>query len=364
MTEPSNNPSRAIKGRGAVDSPPGRFETRQVDAVDDGWVQCDEPESNPQTRVRFESAKSILSENDSPDIPTQLSINPYRGCEHGCIYCFARPSHSYLGLSPGLDFETKLSAKQNAAELLRRALLRRNYRAQTITLGINTDAYQPIERRFKITRQLVELLCDCRHPLSLITKSALIERDIDLLSEMASMQLVEAAISITSLDATLTRKLEPRAAAPARRLKTVERLATAGIPVTVLMAPIIPALTDNEIESLLQSAKDAGAKNAGYIVLRLPHELKQVFRAWLAEHYPLRAKKIMTQVRALHGGADYNPEFFTRLTGRGEFANLIQTRFQLARKRCGLNQPRREKLRCDLFRPPRGGQMPIGFCGQ
>ena len=246
----------------------------------DGW-DSPPPIEIPITEIRHDAAKSVLTTNESPDIPHGLSLNPYRGCEHGCVYCFARPSHAYLGLSPGIDFETKIYAKTDAVEILRAELRKPGHRVRPIALGINTDSYQPVERKLKITRAILELLAECRHPVSLITKSALIERDLDILSEMAKSNLVEAAISITSLDNDLTRKLEPRAAAPARRLRTIENLARAGVPVGVMMAPIIPAVTDREIESLLTAAKAAGAGGAGYVVLRLPHELREVFFAHL-----------------------------------------------------------------------------------
>ncbi|MGI9337950.1 MAG: PA0069 family radical SAM protein, partial [Gammaproteobacteria bacterium] len=277
--------ARHIKGRGAVNAPPGRFESAVCEAVDDGWGNDDDA-PKAETIVRFDRAKSIINTTDSPDIPHKLSANPYRGCEHGCVYCFARPSHAHLGLSPGLDFETQLFAKDNAAALLRRELARPGYRPQTLALGINTDSYQPIERKLRITRRMLMLLAECRHPVSLITKSALIERDIDILAKMARDNLVEVAVSITSLDADLTRKLEPRAANPARRLNIIRHLSDAGIPVIVMMAPIIPAITDGEIETLLAAAAENGARGAGYVVLRLPHELKEVFRAWLQTHMP------------------------------------------------------------------------------
>ena len=346
------HPIHVIKGRGATSAPQGRFDTTQVEPFDDGWetIADDIPAAN--TEVRADTAKSILSETDSPDIPHQLSANPYRGCEHGCVYCFARPSHAFLGLSPGLDFETKIFAKHDAPALLRRELSHPKYAPRPLSLGINTDAYQPTERHLGITRQMLEILHECRHPVSLITKSALIERDLDLLAAMARQSLAEATVSITSLDADLTRKLEPRAATPARRLKIINNLSAAGIPTTVLMAPIIPSLTDGEIESLLAAAAKAGAENAGYVVLRLPHELKIVFRQWLEAHMPQRAQKIMSQVRDLHGGQDYCPEFFTRHSGRGALSELIARRFTVARRRYGLDSPRRSLLRCDLFRPP------------
>ena len=349
--------TKAIKGRGAVNLPVGRFETLTRKNLDDDWDTLPDENTAPlETVIHWDLAKSVINTNDSPDIPHELSVNPYRGCEHGCVYCFARPSHAYLGLSPGLDFETQIFAKQNAAELLRRELAHPKYRPRPLSLGINTDSYQLVEKKLGITRKCLETLADCHHPVSLITKSALIERDLDLLGEMAKENLVEAAVSITSLDATLTRKLEPRAAAPARRLKIIERLAFAGVPTTVLMAPVIPAVTDGEIESLLTAAANAGAVGAGYVILRLPYELKEVFAGWLQTHMPLRAKKVMAQVRNLHGGRDYNPQFFARHRGGGILAQLIHQRFEKAKKRTGLQHPRRQ-LRCDLFRPPQSGQL-------
>ncbi len=345
---------RKIKGRGAVNAPAGRFEKTTTAQFDDGWDGDDDDAvaSSPETVIRFDRAKTVLSRTDSPDIPHKVSANPYRGCEHGCVYCFARPSHAYLGLSPGLDFETRIFAKHDAPELLRRELSRRGYIPQTLALGINTDSYQPAERKLRITRGMLEVLAECRHPLSLITKSALIERDLDILAEMASARLAEVAVSLTSLDAALTRKLEPRAASPQRRLKIIRNLSDAGVPVTVMMAPVIPAVTDGEIESLLAAAAEAGAAGAGYVVLRLPHELKEVFAGWLREHLPLRAEKVMAQVRALHGGKDYNPEFFARHRGKGALADLIAARFARAKRRCGLERRLKNPLRCDLFRPP------------
>lgn len=344
----------AAKGRGATGQPHGRFEVLHRARTEDGWDSPPPPDgaAPPPTTVHWEESRSILSENHSPDIPHTLSANPYRGCEHGCVYCFARPMHAYLGLSPGLDFETKLFAKRNAAALLRQELAHPSYRPQPLSLGIVTDAYQPIERKLRITREMLEVLAECRHPVSLITKSALIERDTDLLAQMAQQGLAEVAVSITSLDNDLTRRLEARAAAPQRRLKIIENLAAAGIPVTVLMAPVIPALNDGEIESVLTAAARAGAVGAGYVVLRLPHELKEVFRQWLHTHMPLRAEKVMAQVMALHGGKDYDAQFFTRHRGRGVFATLIAQRFARARKQCGLESRRSQSLRCDLFRPP------------
>lgn len=359
------------KGRGAADNPHSRFDREQRTAFDDGWNNAPAgdtlytPPAAPETVIHWDNSKSLLSKNDLPDIPHSVSVNPYRGCEHGCIYCFARPTHAYLGLSPGLDFETQIYAKKNAPALLRRALAKRGYTPQPLALGIITDAYQPAERTLKITRQLLEILAECRHPVSLITKSALIERDIDILRDMARQQLVDTAVSITSLDNDLTRRLEARAAAPQRRLKIIETLAAAGIPVTVLMAPIIPAVTDSEIETLLQAAAAAGASSAGYAILRLPHELSSVFRDWLHTHLPQRAEKVIAQLRSIHGGRDYNSTLFIRHRGQGTFADFIEQRFDGARRRNGLNKRRRQPLRCDLFLPPVSSsanhQLPLNF---
>ena len=344
--------SSPIKGRGAVSAPVGRYEKTHVEDFDDGWQQEEEVLPQIETVIRWDMAKTLINKNDSPDIPHELSLNPYRGCEHGCVYCFARPSHAYLGLSSGLDFETKIFAKKNAAELLKNELANPRYQPHPISLGINTDSYQPAERHLKITRQLLTIFAQCRHPVMMITKSALIERDIDILSEMAKDNLVQAAISITSLDATLTRKLEPRAAAPARRLKIIRALSSAGIPTSVLMAPIIPAINDKEIESLLAAAADNGASGAGYIVLRLPHELKTVFYDWLDAHMPQRKQKVIAQIRQLHGGRDYNANFFTRHRGQGIIADLIARRFDIARRRHNLLINSHRSLRRDLFKPP------------
>ena len=347
-------PLSPVKGRGAAGATLGRFETLSRAAFDDfpDFPPEVESESAPETVIHWDLAKSVVTENQSPDIPHELSANPYRGCEHGCVYCFARPTHSYLGMSPGLDFETQIFAKRDAPLRLREHLRRRGYRARPLALGIITDAYQPAERKLNITRAMLEVLAEARHPVSLITKSALIERDLDIIADLARDNLVSTAVSITSLDSDLTRKLEPRAANPNRRLRVIRALADIGAPVSVLMAPIIPAVTDNEIESLLQAAAESGASGAGYVVLRLPHELREVFADWLTAHMPLRAKKVMAQVRDLHGGKDYNPQFFARHKGSGALANLIAARFARAKKRFGLDNARIGRLRCDLFRPP------------
>ena len=348
---------KEIKGRGSSSDCPGRFEKTIKEPFDDGWEK-DVEEPSTETIIKWDLAKSIINSNDSPDIPYEISINQYRGCEHGCIYCFARPSHSFLGLSPGLDFERKIFAKQDAVELLKKELSNPNYKPTPVALGINTDSYQPIERKLKITRNILELLSSCQHPIWLVTKSALIERDIDILSEMAKKDLVEAAVSITSLNPDITRKLEPRAANPQRRLKIISNLAKAGIPTTVLMAPIIPSVNDHEIESILKSAKDAGASASGYVVLRLPHELPTVFKEWLETHMPDKSKKIMSQIKQIHGGKIYNSESFTRHKGSGVLAKLIEKRFEVAMNKYDLKKPKKKELRCDIFiRPGQSGTL-------
>jgi len=305
-----------------------------------------------------EPARSIITRNDSPDISFDQSINPYRGCEHGCNYCYARPSHAYLGHSPGLDFETKLYAKTNAAELLAAELSSPRYVPKTIALGSNTDPYQPIERQRRITRQVLEVLAEARHPVGIVTKSALVTRDIDILAPMARQGLVKVALSITTLDRRLARAMEPRASTAAKRLDAVQALSKAGIPVAVMTAPIIPGLNDHEIETILKAARDAGATEAGYVLLRLPSELKELFREWLATEYPNRADRVIKLLRTMHGGRDYVAEFGERQRGAGPYAEQIGTRFRLALKRFDFNQ-RRQILRTDLFRRPaaQGGQM-------
>lgn len=349
------NPCR---GRGAQSNPDPRYGEERREAIDDGWGSTD-PEPPPlRTEVSIERARRILSYNDSPDIPFDRSINPYRGCEHGCVYCYARPTHAYLDLSPGLDFESRLFAKPNAAELLKRALARPGYRCRFIALGANTDPYQPIERRFRITRALIEVLAEHRHPLAIVTKSALVERDIDLLAPMAREGLAEVYLSITTLDRTLARRMEPRAAAPQRRLETLRRLSAAGIPSGVLFAPIIPALNDAELEAVLAAAAEAGARYGGYVLLRLPHEVRDLFEQWLRAHVPLQAERIMNRVRDLRGGRENDPQFGTRMRGTGIYAELIRKRFELALKRLGLARSTRQ-LDCTKFRPPSPGQLTL-----
>ena len=306
------------------------------------------------TPVRTEIARSIITRNDSPDISFDQSINPYRGCEHGCTYCYARPTHCFIGLSAGLDFETTLFAKANAAELLAGELSKPGYVPKTIALGTATDPYQPIERQHRITRQILQVLADARHPVGIVTKSALVVRDIDILSRMARDGLVKVALSVTTLDRGLARSMEPRASTPARRLEAIGQLAAAGVPAQVMVAPIIPGLNDHEIESILQRAAAAGARDAGYVLLRLPSELKDLFREWLATDFPDRANRILHLTQSMHGGRDYRSEFGLRQTGGGPYARQIAHRFHLTLKRLGLNQ-RRLPLRTDLFQRPGGG---------
>lgn len=344
------------RGRGARSNRTGHFEAQAHEEFDDGWETLGDLEAF-KTEVFEDTSKSIISHNDSPDVSFDSSINPYRGCEHGCIYCYARPSHCYLGHSAGLDFETKLYAKPNAAVLLERELKRPGYKPETIAIGGNTDPYQPIERERRITRAILEVMAKTNHPIGIITKSALVARDIDILGPMAAKNLARVAVSITTLDRHVARAMEPRAATPSRRLDTVKRLADAGIPVTVMVAPIIPGLTDHEIEPILEAAREAGARDAGYVLLRLPLEIKDLFREWLREEFPDRADKVISLLRSMHGGRDYTADFGVRQRGRGPYASQIALRFRLAKKRLGLGDER-VPLRTDLFiRPGNGGQQ-------
>lgn len=348
--------SERRRGRGARSNRTGRFESQAHEEFDDGWETLGELEAF-KTEVFEDTSKSIISHNDSPDVSFDSSINPYRGCEHGCIYCYARPSHCYLGHSAGLDFETKLYAKPNAAVLLERELKRPAYKPETIAIGGNTDPYQPIERERRITRAILEVMATANHPVGIITKSALVARDIDILGPMAAKNLAKVAVSITTLDRHVARAMEPRAATPSRRLDTVRRLADAGIPVTVMVAPIVPGLTDHEIEPILEAAREAGARDAGYVLLRLPLEIKDLFREWLREEFPDRADKVISLLRSMHGGRDYTPDFGIRQRGRGPYASQIALRFRLTKKRLGLGEER-VPLRTDLFiRPGNGGQQ-------
>ena len=350
-----------IKGRGATLNPQGRFERMAREACDDGWDNHGEQEQAPalKTTVQVETARSIISRNDSPDIPFTQSINPYRGCEHGCIYCYARPSHAYVNLSPGLDFETKLFAKVNAAQLLRTELGQAGYRCQPIALGANTDPYQPVERDWRLTRQILEVLAECGHPATIVTKSSLIERDLDLLAAMAAKSLMQVFISIASLDRELARALEPRAAAPQRRVQTIKVLTDAGIPTGVLVAPVIPLLTDPQLETALQSAYRAGARQAAYVLLRLPHEVKDLFKDWLMQHYPLKAEHVMSLIRQTRNGNENDPQFGSRMRGTGVFADLFEQRFLVACNRLGFNQQHRP-LDSTHFQPPaKNGQLSL-----
>ncbi|QKT02846.1 PA0069 family radical SAM protein [Ectothiorhodospiraceae bacterium 2226] len=346
------------KGRGATDNPDVRFHAHRREAYDDGWARADEEAPVLRTTVSLDATRSILAFNQSPDIPFDRSINPYRGCEHGCVYCFARPTHAYLGLSPGLDFESRLVAKPEAPRLLREALARPGYRCRTLALGTNTDPYQPIEREWGITRQILEVLAEHRHPVAIVTKSALVERDLDILAPMAAENLAAVYVSITTLDRALARRLEPRAAAPQRRLETVRRLAEAGVPVGVMVAPLIPVLTDAELEDILQAAAEAGAQTASYVLLRLPLEVEGLFRDWLQVHAPLKAEHVMARVADTRGGKAYDARFGARMRGEGVFAELLAKRFRLARRRLGLDGPG-PALDAGRFAPPRHGPQQL-----
>jgi len=349
-------PHKAVSGRGAVSNASGRYESRVEEEFDDGWTKDDEPKKLATVLAR-ENARKIITRNDSPDIGFNASINPYRGCEHGCSYCYARPAHAYMGLSPGLDFESKLFFKPEAAGLLEKELSKPNYKCETIHIGGNTDPYQPVERKLKITRSVLEVLDRFNHPLSVITKSNLIVRDIDILGPMAERKLAAAAISITTLDRSLARAMEPRAATPTRRLDAIRQLTAAGVPVVVMFAPVIPGLNDHELEAVLEAARDAGATNAGYVTLRLPLEIKDLFQEWLAEARPDRAARVMSLVRQSRGGRDYDPQWGSRMRGVGPVADLISARFHGAVKRLGLNQDDRRRDHNQFRVPPRAGDQ-------
>lgn len=354
---------QTFKGRGAFSNPAVRFESTTREAWHDGWYE-EEILEHPSETVLPDRARSVITTNNSPDVGFDQSINPYRGCSHGCIYCFARPSHAYLGLSPGLDFETKLFYKADAVKILEGELAKPKYVCKPIALGINTDGYQPLEKRLEITRGILAVLTRCRHPVTIVTKSALVLRDIDLLADLAKDRLVQVMLSITSLSNDIKRTLEPRAASPQARLRVVRQLAEAGVPVGILLAPVIPAITDHEIEDILAAAKEAGAGSAGYVLLRLPHEVKTLFREWLAEHYPERAKHVMSLINQTRGGKDYDSEFGQRMSGTGPYAELLRTRFELARRKCGFDSSHeRYQLSTELFRPPAAdqSQLTLGF---
>ncbi len=359
LTEPDLSdtrlPDRPRKGRGAASNRAGRYETAKHAAEDDGWTspelrEDDEPPPL-RTTVTIDATRTIIARNDSPDVGFDRSINPYRGCEHGCIYCFARPTHAYLGLSPGLDFESRLFMKPDAPRLLAEELRRPGYRPQVIAMGTNTDPYQPIEREHRITRGILEVLSAFNHPVGIVTKSALVLRDIDILAPMAQRRLAQVCVSVTTLDRALARRLEPRAATPERRLETIRALSEAGVPAGVMVAPVIPALTDSELESILTAAAQAGAQSAAYVLLRLPLEVKELFTEWLETHVPSKTKHVLSLVRQTREGRLNDPDFGSRMRGSGAYAELIGKRFRLATRRLGLDRPRRGyDLR--LFRPP------------
>ncbi|RST85132.1 PA0069 family radical SAM protein [Aquibium carbonis] len=341
---------RRRRGRAAGINPSGRFEALRRDVFDDGW---DTIEDLPpfKTEVQMEKPRTIITRNESPDISFDRSLNPYRGCEHGCVYCFARPTHGYMGLSAGLDFESKLFAKPDAAKLLERELAKDGYQPKTIAIGTNTDPYQPIEKRYGIMRQILEVLEAHNHPVGIVTKSALVSRDIDILSRMAEKGLAKVALSVTTLDRRLARAMEPRAATPTRRLEAMKALSEAGIPVSVMVAPVIPGLTDHEVERILDSAHSVGAREAGYIILRLPLEVSPIFKDWLLRHYPDSYRHVLSLVRSMRDGKDYDSTWGARMKGAGPYAWQIGRRFQITARRLGLNQNKRV-LRTDLFKPP------------
>jgi DNA repair photolyase len=353
---------RLVKGRGARSNDSSRYDMERRVRFDDGWGDGDDAPPPLRTEVIRDATRTIIARNDSPDISFNQSINPYRGCEHGCIYCFARPTHAYLGLSPGLDFETKLFAKPDAAKLLEAELRKPSYKPQVIAMGTNTDPYQPIEREWRVTRSILEVLADFRNPVGIVTKSALIARDIDILAPMAAEGLARVFLSVTTLNRKLARVMEPRAATPQRRLDTIRALSSAGIPTGVMTAPIIPALNDDEMESILGAAAEAGATSAGYTLLRLPLEIKDLFREWLAEHEPGRAKHVMSLIRSMRGGKDYDANWHLRQKGTGPYASLIAQRFAIARRRLGLNRDR-SSLDTSKFRRPAqaGDQLALGL---
>lgn len=346
----SREKTKVLRGRGAAANPPNRYHRHRVEAADDGW-DSSPPASTPlRTSLQVDDSRSVISRNQSPDIPFDRSLNPYRGCEHGCIYCYARPSHAWLDLSPGLDFESRLFYKPQAPELLRRELSRAGYRCAPLALGSNTDAYQPVEREQRLTRRTLQVLSDCAHPVMLITKSALIERDLDILAPMAERNLVQVALSFSTLDRELARRLEPRASTPRRRLETLERLTRVGVPAGVLVAPVIPVLTDAELERILQAARQAGALFSRYALLRLPGEVAELFQAWLQEHAPGQAERVLNRIRECSRGELNSSRFGDRMAGSGDYAGLIAQRFRLAARRLGFEDG--PELCCGAFRPP------------
>jgi DNA repair photolyase len=350
-----------LRGRGALSNHVGRYEKQTRVLVDDGWDDGWRFEDGAlpplRTEVIHDASRSIIARNKSPDISFDQSINPYRGCEHGCVYCFARPTHAYLGLSPGVDFESKLFAKPDAARLLTKELSAPGYVPRVIAMGTNTDPYQPLEKKLRITRGILEVLRDFRHPVGIVTKSPLILRDLDILSEMAAMGLAKAAVSVTTLDRKLARAMEPRAGTPARRLDAIAGLAQAGIPAGVMFAPAIPALNDHEMEAVLEAAARMGARSAGYVLLRLPLEIKDLFREWLDARVPGRARHVMALIRQMRGGKDYDSQWNIRMKGTGPYAEMMARRFHLAVKKLGLNQPAKPLAINSFRRPPRIGDQ-------
>lgn len=359
MLHPTLDPSTQSKARGACSNSAGRYEAQSRIYEPDGW-EADTESQVLKTYVRMERARRLITFNSSPDLPFDRSINPYRGCEHGCVYCFARPTHAWLGLSPGLDFETQLIARPDAAQQLEKELRGKRYQVAPIAIGTNTDPYQPIEAKYEIMRSCLEVLLDYQHPVAIVTKGTLIERDLDILSEMAVLGLVRVGISITTLDVSLSRLMEPRVPVPERRLKTISRLSRAGVPVRIMTSPVIPGLTDHELETLLEAGAKAGAEAASWIMLRLPLEVSALFQEWLRRHYPDRAKRVMGLVRDMHGGKDYDAKWGRRMRGDGHYAKLIADRFRLAARLHGLDRPQPD-LRCDIFKHPgrKGEQLSL-----
>ena len=359
MSEYRVKPSHLLKGRGTSSNPANRYDQLTSETVDDGWEDREELPTL-RTEVSTEVPRKVITRNTSPDLSFDRSINPYRGCEHGCVYCYARPSHAYLGLSPGLDFETKLIARPDAPRILERELRAKSYAPRTIAIGTNTDPYQPIERDRKIMRGILEVLRDFKHPVGIVTKGTMITRDIDILAPMAAKGLVRVGISITTLDKKTARAMEPRVPTPAAKIRAIRQLTDAGIPVRIMVSPVVPALTDHELEAILDAAARAGAVAASSIVLRLPLEVSTLFQDWLQDHYPDRAERVMGRVRELHGGKDYDPSFGKRMTGQGKWAELIQQRFKLKARQLGLDRSL-PQLRTDLFDVPlkSGDQMSL-----
>lgn len=343
------------KGRAASSNMVSRFDPHTRESLDDGWGSLDEEAPPLRTEVMLDASRSVINYIQSPDLPFDRTLNPYRGCEHGCIYCYARPTHAYLGMSPGLDFESRLLMKADAVALLKKELAHPKYQCKPIALGMNTDGYQPIEREYQLTRQIIQVLSESNHPFSLVTKSSLVERDIDLIAPMAAKRLASIYVSITTLDRQVARRLEPRAAAPERRFETLRRLSEAGIPTGVMVAPVIPALTDCDMEQILEKAHEAGARKAGYVFLRLPHELSDLFQAWLQQYFPLKAQHVMSIVRQSRGGKDYQSEFGQRMRGEGIFADLLAHRFKLSCHKLGMSGER-TGFCTDLFSVPAAWQ--------